>query len=554
MSQATINAVLAGTKGFAVAFLAPLTSRVGNRPRVASDPVQILTVCSGPSSLAVVEFTGEGSLQAIQALVRDGKGLRIVAGVPAVHAAAEGTLRALGIEVGRWDGKVDGVIGAVDRILAASRPAAAPAAPASRAPTAPPAARPPRLTPSPVARPAAAPLAPAPGVPVAPRPATAPPAAARPPAPGVPTAPRPGVAPALTPAPGVPVAPRPAAAPAVAQARPPPSSAARIPAPPVAPRPAARFFEDLPGSDVSVVAEGPAPGSPVFSQPAMYAPPVMAQRADWPGGTCSVPVAEDALRRALGGVADPSRPLHALAIATLGALSSLERAVLSGEPQAIDATPIRKAAVMRLRVAEALAATPAPGTPVDMGALSAILGEIDGLLAEVAALLSGAPAELTPALESVRNALVSEAINFSEAASKLSSGPAPVSAPAVPSARGARVLSFETVEPVEQRGRGKQIFLVVTLVIVAAAVGAYHFKSRLLRPSAPAPTFNGAPAGTVAVDKGKVRTLQAPAGSSLDPVHVMEFEAAEKAKGNTVREVVPGVWISEPSGDKGGKP
>jgi hypothetical protein len=528
MSQAPINAVLAGTKGFAVAFLAPLTSRVGNRPRIASDPVQILTVCSGPSSLAVVEFTGEGSLQAIQALVRDGKGLRIVAGVPAVHAAAEGTLRALGIEVGRWDGKVDGVIGAVDRILAASRPAAA----------APPAARPPRLTPSPVARPAAAPAAPAPGVPVAPRPATAPPAAARPPAPGVP------------------IAPRPATAPVAPQARPPPPSAPRVQAPavaPAAPRPAARFFEDLPGSDV-IIDGGPAPGSPVFSQPAMYAPPVTAQRADWPGGTCSVAVAEDALRRALGGLADPSRPLHALAIATLGALSSLERAVLAGEPQAIDATPIRKAAVMRLRVAEALAANPARGTPVDMAALSSILGEIDGLLAEVAALLSGAPAELTPALESVRNALVSEAINFSEAASKLSSGPAPVAAPTAFSTRGARVLSVETVEPVEPRGRGKQIFMVVVLVLVAAAVGAYHFSNRVRRPSAPAPTFNGAPAGTVALDKGKVRTLQAPAGSSLDPAHVMEFEAAEKAKGNTVREVVPGVWISEPSGDKGGKP
>src|SRR5512142_1594142 len=137
MGQAPIDAVLAGTKGFAVALLAPLTAKVGTRPRVAADPAQVLALCNGPSALAVIEFTGEGSLSAVQALVRDGRGVRVVAGLPPAHAGAEGTLRALGVEVGRWDGKVEGVIAAVQRTVAAMSGAAEPAAPqpVSRPPT-----------------------------------------------------------------------------------------------------------------------------------------------------------------------------------------------------------------------------------------------------------------------------------------------------------------------------------------------------------------------------------------------------------------------------------
>ena len=46
MGQAGIDAVLAGTKAFAVALLAPLTTRIGNRPRVAADPGQILAAAA----------------------------------------------------------------------------------------------------------------------------------------------------------------------------------------------------------------------------------------------------------------------------------------------------------------------------------------------------------------------------------------------------------------------------------------------------------------------------------------------------------------------------
>jgi len=225
MAQPSVDAVVAGTKGFAVALLAPLTTRVGTRPRVAADAGQVLGLCGTPGALVIIEFLGEGSLAAIQALVRDGQQLRVVAGVPAAHASAEEPLRALGVQVARWDGKVDGVLGAVDRALGAGAPGQAPAPAAPQAPRAPaPAAAPrppagtqpapPRLAaPAPSARPppAGPPVAPRQAAPAAPRPAgVARPAAAAPrPSPVAPAAPRPPAAAApRAPVAAAPTAPR----------------------------------------------------------------------------------------------------------------------------------------------------------------------------------------------------------------------------------------------------------------------------------------------------------------------------------------------------------
>jgi hypothetical protein len=570
MSQA-IDAVLAGTKGFAVALLAPLTARIGNRPRVAGDPSQVLGLCGGPSSLAVVEFMGEGSLPLIQALVRDGRGLRIVAGVPAAHAAAEGTLRALGVEVGRWDGKTEGVISAVDRAVASIGGAPAPASvrPAVPAParapapavtrpaagTQPTGAKPSMPGPSPAARPAAPPAASAarPGAapaPTAPRPAAAPPAAAA----------RPGGsgAPAFWPAspapsaaqPGLPV-PQPARPQAPAQAHPPgprnpPASVAAAPQPA---RPPANFFADL-DTDVSVdIGDFGAASAPSvdFHASGVYVPPPSAAANDWPGATITPAQAEDALKRAIRGSADPAQPLHALALRTLETLSPVERAVLAGEPQPIDAAPVRKAAVMRLRVAEALASAPPPGSTVDQAALSSILGEIDGLLAEVAPLLAAAPPQLAPALESVRNALVREAIDFSEAGQRVAtSAPAAPSPPPAAAARpsSAKVLSIasEQAMSVETADRRKTWTAVVVLALVCLAAIGYHgwrqYTRREIRPPA---TLPGAPSNTIASGgTGNVQLVISKTGK-FDPAELDRFRSQEEIRGNQVEQISPGV-------------
>jgi hypothetical protein len=130
MTTPTTEAVIAGSKAFTLALLAPLTERVGTPPRVATDAAQGIALCPG-GGLLVVELQGESSLKAIQDLVLEGTDLNVIAAVPHAHAGVEKALRALGIDLARWDGNPEGVLAAVGRRLAAAgvAPARAVAAP-----------------------------------------------------------------------------------------------------------------------------------------------------------------------------------------------------------------------------------------------------------------------------------------------------------------------------------------------------------------------------------------------------------------------------------------
>lgn len=59
-SSPTTEAVVAGSKAFAVTLLAPVTARLGLRPRIAADAAQALSLCRGPGGLVVIEYQGEG--------------------------------------------------------------------------------------------------------------------------------------------------------------------------------------------------------------------------------------------------------------------------------------------------------------------------------------------------------------------------------------------------------------------------------------------------------------------------------------------------------------
>ncbi|HET6437789.1 MAG TPA: hypothetical protein VFG59_07000 [Anaeromyxobacter sp.] len=629
MGQPSIDVVLAGTKTFAVALLAPVTVRLGNRPRVASDAAQVAALCTGPSALAVIEFT-EGALPTIQALIRNGQGVRVVAGLSPAHAAAEGALRALGVEVGLWDGKVDGVIGAVERVVAAMgapaavspapRPSVPAAAPPSRpvpvvrpgAPAAPAssAARPAAPRGAPPAKPAARAAA-VPSPPLAARPSTgaaqavmAPPVAPRAsavPSPSLaarpstlaaqavvapPVAPRASAVPspslAARPSTGAaqavmapPVAPRAsaqAAAVKTAAPRPPPAPArqgppvvAKAPAKAVsrpgpaptaalepAARPAPAFFDDLDEAPVEVVEE-PALPAPEFQAPAMYVPPPPVPRFDWPAGIASAAEAEAALVKVLGG-GPPSRPLEELAERTLESLSDLERGVLSGEPPPLGEAPIRKAAVLRLRVADALSSAPATGSPVDTTALSTVLGEIDALLAEVATLLSGAPEALGPALEAIRNALVSEAIDFSEAAQRVAATqPAASEAPKalVPSrAPQARVLSVEKETEADRSQRRRSVVVVVLLLVAGLAAAGFHGYRYYKRSQLVAvPSTLDVPTGLrmpATPTRGPV--ILHPGKDPVDRAALQRFREAQEAAGKDVYEMKNGTILVVPHG------
>jgi hypothetical protein len=279
MSNSPADAVLAGTKTFAVALLAPLTTRLGVRPRIAADATQAQSL-SGPGALVVIEYVGGDTLAGIERLVKDGA-RRVVAGVPAAHAGDEPALRALGVEIARWDGRPDAVLQAVDRRMGSPASAAAPAVAAG-------APRPVAVaTPAPAPKPAAAvaaptrPAAPA-AKPAAPAPVTgarlAAPAAAKPTpataaakpatAPGAAATNRAaaatGVAPSAGPAPG-------AAKPAAGRAAAAPAPAAR---PAAAPAPAAR------------PAAAPAPAA---AKPALAPAPATAKPAAAPAKPAAAP-------------------------------------------------------------------------------------------------------------------------------------------------------------------------------------------------------------------------------------------------------------------------
>jgi hypothetical protein len=509
------HSVIAGSKGFAAALLAPLTERVGAPPRIAVDPAQAVALCRG-AGLVVIEFQGEGSLRAIEQIASGG-GVRIVAAVPAAHAAAEAPLRALGVDPARWDGKPDRVLGAVSRQLSAASGAAAAAPPPAPVPA-----------PRPAAGVHAQGRAPMPRAPAErPAPPSAPPAR--------PTAARP--APAIAAKPPAPAPPRPVVAPP--------------PAPRVAPAAgsatgvAAALFDDV-FCDLDVeVSE--APSVPV-DVAAPLAPPPAA--GPWPGGVPGALDAAQALGRGLAGAMEGQGTLGGAVASVLGSLSDLERAVLAGEPQAVDAEPIRRAAVMRVRVAAAVATAPAPGGEIDEAAVSSFLAEIDGILSDVGALAQAAPAELQPSLEAVRNALVTEAIDLSDVAHRLA--PAGGDAPAVqarPAVRApqARMLSVSAAEKVERpRSRALWIALGVAVAFGAAAHGPTLL--RRLEPPAPRPpTLAGAPSGTAARPSAHggpqiVLPGERPAG----PAELERFRLEQGLMGNEVQEVGGGALLVRP--------
>lgn len=412
MTTHNMDAVLAGSRGFALALLAPLTERIGTRPRVAAGPAQALAHLDGRGGLMVVEFLGPDTLSSLEELVRKGEGLHIVVALPDGHAASEGPLRALGVDLARWNGTPAEVLAAVGRLVG------------------------------------------------------------------------PGSAP----------------------------SSGRSPA-----------------------------GEPT--------PPPRAPA--WPSDVPGALEAADALLRALAGAAPAlGKPLPGLDEVVAG-LSEIERAVMTGAPQPPDAEPIRRAAVMRVRVAVALATAPPAGSPVDADAVSALLAEIDAHLSGVSALAAGAPPELLPSLGVVRNALVREAVAFSEAAQRAATvgeaRPAPAAAPVRPSR--ARLLPTPPA-PDERVGRPRRALLAVA-VVAALAAGAYHAHAFWVRSQlAEEQGRAGAPSNAVVVagpNAGDSAVLRSADGKPFGDAELKRFVELEALKGNAVVETGPGTLMIVPA-------
>jgi hypothetical protein len=201
-------------------------------------------------------------------------------------------------------------------------------------------------------------------------------------------------------------------------------------------------------------------------------------------------------------------------------------------------------------------ASPPSGSNSDAAAVAALLGEIDGLLAEVNVLAGAASPELAPALGACRNALVKEAIDFSEVAQRyVPAEPAQpvVRAPTHTKVPAARKLSSERVPVanIEGESGGSSSGKWILLGLIAAAAAAYHGWNLVAGAPVPAgpPTFAGMPSNTMGSQSadGKSRTLQAKPGEKLDPEVVRKFVESEQLSGRVVVEVAPGFYVSTPA-------
>jgi hypothetical protein len=498
MSEAHLDAVLAGSRDFALALFVPLTERVGIRPRVATDATQALTLLDSPQGLVVVQVEGDGSVRSIRELLATRSDLAVVAAVPEAMAGREEALRALGVELARWDGSPGSVLGAVSRRLGAQ---AVPPGP--------------DRTGGPQTAPILAPAEPA---------ANAPARASRPAPP--------------------------------AQVSPPAAVMAATNAPVLLDLDAGEDVDVVSIEDLALEEEAPAPPAPAAapSAPASSPPPASGAVA-WPAGGLSLAEAERALANGLRGGFNGESRIRTVTEGVVNTLSALEFAVVSGDPVAVPPEPIRRAALLRLRVASALAERPPTGSVVDQAALSSMLGEIDALLSEVNALAQGAAPDVLPSLEAVRNALVKEAIDFAEAAQQIAPTErvpeAPSAAPTPKRAPAARVLTV-TRAPEVRNTRARNLAIVLALAVLAA--GGFHgfrYYQRVSRPLPPPPVANAPARATGAATAQGAKFVTSKDGKPFTDAEIETFRQKEELAGRRVELIAPHTMVSLPPGTPG---
>ena len=289
----------------------------------------------------------------------------------------------------------------------------------------------------------------------------------------------------------------------------------------------------------------PVPFGPMFEP---------AQQSVWPANVPMAAAAEALLAAALRGLPGSGAAAEAAA-RVASALSSDERAALTGGPIAHAPALLRAAAALRLRLELALATVPAAGARFDGSAAQALLGEVDAVLMQVKAAADAAQPALAASLDPIRLALMDGGVSLAGAHARLTpEGVVAPVAPAASSGRAAtRVISNENAsqsEHVPVAGKGVW-FAFGAVALLAVAYHGYQFATRA--PYEPPASLPGAPAQTYLVNQGPSLVLRAYAGARIDPGELERFRAQERARGNVVRELAAGVWVIEPVSTGGGK-
>jgi len=507
------EAVVAGSPEFVDALLPLVTQRFGGAPRVADTPHLASALCQDGARLLVYEHGGREWLSLCSALRgAAGPDLIVVAALPPEHAGDVAEISAAASAVVAWRGEAGPVLEAVARVMTAREASRAPA-PARRAG--------PVLTPQPT------PVA------VCPAPVPPPPAATPRPRPVMQAA----RVPAATPDPRPPPA-RPSPTPAPA------------PAPPVGDERAT--FETIFDDDGAPAAPAAPPGPPAE----LAAPPPSVPTAVWPGTVLSATDGLAVVRAALSGLW-PEQRLRPVTEKLVAALSNAEKASALGQKLPFDPAPVRRAIGLRWQVAAAIETLPPMGAQVDQAAVQAILGGIDDVLAELKEQSDDAGPEALRALEGVRHALVKEAIDLTEALQQVA--PAELVEEITTSRKARRgsaavTRMVRTTEAFDDGPRQVPWGMIVVLVLAMVGAAAYHGYHFVTRPKVAPPAVSGAPAGTIGTVTPQGKVVAAPAGVKLDPKEVENFKNLERAKGNEVREILPGTFVVTPDSARQGKP
>ncbi|HEY6002705.1 MAG TPA: hypothetical protein VIV57_07505, partial [Anaeromyxobacter sp.] len=327
----------------------------------------------------------------------------------------------------------------------------------------------------------------------------------------------------------------------------PPAAVPAAPARPAATAPGGPLATPPPAAVVPSAAHGlRAATAQILAQPSRKA---SAPSPAWPATVPGPAEAAEALCHAVAsGAAPDGSPLAAIGD-VLASLTDVERAVLAGEPQPIDPGPIRQAAVMRVRVAVALATAPQAGVAVDAAAVSALIAEIDALLSQVSALAEDAPEDLQASFEAVRNALVREAIDFSEAAHRAGPAVAANESAAPRPAAKARKTRLLPVDGGATKAGGRGLAVWIALGAVVALAAGYHGWEWHRRSEARAALSAGLPAGLTQIPgpPGGPRVLvRSSSTEAPDPADIARLKAVEEANGNKVREL-DGMIFIEPA-------
>jgi hypothetical protein len=478
------EAVVAGSPEFVDAMLPLFTERFGGAPRVADSPHLASALCQDGARLLVYEHGGREWLPLCAELRGvTGPDLVVVVALPPEHAGDVAEISASASAVVAWRGQGLPVLDAASRVMAARD-----------APPAPPRRTGPVPTPQPgkfAVRPAPTPDRLAPAMP--------------PPRPVMTPAPRPAVAP---------------------------------------PGPLDALFDEE--AAAAATTSEPAAGAAVPAAPPLSAP---APLAVWPGTVLSAVDGQAVVRAALSGLW-PEQRLRAATEKLVAGLSTAEKAATLGQKLPFDPAPVRRAVGLRWQMAAALDTLPVHGAQVDQESVQAILGGIDDVLASLKILSDDARPEDLRALEAVRHALVKEAIDLTEALAQVL--PAEVVEEITTSRRARKAqaapvtrMVYEQAAPERER-RQVPWGLVVVLVIAIAGAAAYHGYRYVNRPKQAASQISGAPSGTVGSVSGQGKVVMAPAGVKLDPKEVENFKSLERAKGNQVREILPGTFVVKP--------